>query len=180
MTNISADTRIPFPCHLVYATYRDKLNDLIPYMHNVRSVQIKSRREENGKVYTINEWHGGGEIPAAARAILSEDMLSWTEYNTWDESNLTLEWQIKTHAFTEAVHCGGKNQFIAEGDTTLIQSRGAMSIDPHQMKGVPWFLTGTIAHVVEDFLGKKIEPNLLQMSEGVRHFLEQATKNRSL
>ncbi|NWF58518.1 MAG: hypothetical protein HXY43_04200 [Fischerella sp.] len=173
---ISADTRISFPCSLVYATYRDKLVELVPYMPNVRYVKVKSRREENGRVYSVNEWHGGGEIPLAARAIISEDMLSWTEYNTWNEAEFSLSWQIETHAFSEAVNCTGKNHFIADGNSTIIKSRGELTIDPKQIKGVPRFIAKQIAHIVEDFLGKKIEPNLLQMSEGVRQYLEQQTK----
>jgi hypothetical protein len=172
---VSVDIRIPFPRSLVYAIYRDKLVELVPYLPNVRSIRVKSRREEKGKVYSINEWHGGGEIPKAARAILSEKMLFWTEYNTWNETDFTMDWQIKTHAFTEAVHCAGKNCFIEEGNGTLIESRGKLMIDPHEIKGFPPFLIGQVSHIIEDFLGKKIEPNLLQMSEGVRHYLDSIT-----
>ncbi|PMB21402.1 hypothetical protein CEN45_14835 [Fischerella thermalis CCMEE 5198] len=173
---ISADTRISFPLSLVYATYRDKLIELVPYMPNVRQIEVKSRQEEDKRVYSINEWHGGGDIPLAARAILSEDMLSWTEYNTWNEAEFVVEWQIKTHAFTEAVHCAGKNRFIADGDATLIKSCGELIIDPKQIKGVPWFIATKVANIVEDFLSKKVEPNLFQMSEGVRQYLEKQTK----
>ncbi|BAY11375.1 hypothetical protein [Calothrix sp. NIES-2098] len=170
---ICADTKIPFPRSLVYATYRDKLVELVPYMPNVRHIEVKSRREVDGKVDSVNEWHGGSEIPAAARAVLSEDMLSWTEYNTWKQAEFTLEWRIETHAFTEAVNCSGVNRFIEDGNNTVIESRGKLIIDPKKIKGVPFFLTGTIAHVVEDFLGKNVEPNLVAMSVGVMRYLEQ-------
>jgi hypothetical protein len=151
---ICADTQIPFPRSLVYATYRDKLVELVPYVPNVRYIKVKSRREANENVYSVNEWHGGSEIPAAARVLLSENMLSWTEYNTWNENEFTLEWQIETHAFAEAVNCGGTNRFLEDGNTTVIESRGELVIDPKKIKGVPFFLISTIAHVVEDFLGK--------------------------
>ena len=170
---ISTDTLIPFPRSLVYTTYRDQLMALIPYLPNVRAIELKSRRTEGDRLYSVNEWHGGGEIPVAARAILSESMLSWTEYNTWNEADFTVEWRIQTHAFTEAVRCGGKNRFYAEGNTTRIESRGELVIDSHQIKGIPSFLTGGVAHVVEEFLSSKIQPNLLQMGEGVTHYLTQ-------
>ncbi len=174
--NISTDTRIPFPRSLVYATYRDKLVELVPYMPNIRNIAVKSRRQEDGQIYAINEWHGGGEIPLAARAVLSEDMLSWKEYETWNESEFTLSWRIETKAFTEAVHCVGKNRFIEDGNTTIIENRGELTIDPKQLKGVPGFLRNQIAFVVEDFLGKKIAPNLLEMSQGVRQYLEREAR----
>lgn len=170
---ICADTKIPFPRSLVYATYRDKLVELVPYMPNVRSIKVKSRREADGNIYSVNEWHGGSEIPAAARALLSENMLTWTEYNTWNQAEFTLEWRIETHAFTEAVQCSGTNRFLEDGNNTVIESRGELVINAQKIKGVPFFLTSTIAHLVEDVLGKNIEPNLLAMSTGVMQYLEK-------
>ncbi|MBW4566347.1 MAG: hypothetical protein KME32_35905 [Mojavia pulchra JT2-VF2] len=170
---IRADAQIPFPRSLVYAIYRDKLVELVPYMPNVRHITLLSRSEADGNVYSVNEWHGGSEIPAAARVLLSEDMLSWKEYNTWNQADLTVEWRIETYAFTEAVKCSGKNRFLQDGNSTVIESRGELVIDPKQIKGVPFFLTSRIAHLVEDFLGKNIQPNLVAMSAGVRQYLEQ-------
>ena len=106
----------------------------------------------------------------AARAIINESMLSWTEHDTWNDAEFELEWRIETHAFTEAVFCVGNNRFIADGDSTVIESRGELKIDPTRINGVPSFVASGIAHVVEDFLRKKIEPNLRQMGEGVQHY----------
>jgi hypothetical protein len=173
---IRADTQIPFPRSLVYASYRDKLVELVSYIPNVRYIEVKSRTEVSSNVYTVNDWHGGSEIPAA-RVILSEDMLSWTEYNTWNQDLFTVEWRIETHAFTEAVKCSGKNRFLSDGNSTVIESRGELVIDPKQIKGVPFFLVSTIAHVVVYFLGKNIQPNLLAMSAGVRQYLERNVRD---
>jgi hypothetical protein len=177
---ISADLSIPFPRALVYETYRDKLVELLPYMPNVRRLTVQSRRDEGAKVHCVIEWHGGGEIPMAARAILSENMLSWTEHDLWNEAEFLLEWRIETHAFTEAVDCTGKNRFIADGNTTIIESRGELKIDSTRIKGVPHFLATGVAHLLEDFLGTKIEPNLIQMGAGVRHYLETAAKSAKI
>ncbi|HEY9623507.1 MAG TPA: hypothetical protein V6C78_24330 [Crinalium sp.] len=174
---ISAKAFIPFPRSLVYATYRDKLLELTPYMPNVRKIEIKSRREDGGMIRFVNEWHGGGDIPPAARAFLSEDLLTWTDRATWNEAEFTTDWRIETHAFTEAVYCAGKNRFLEERNGTVVESKGELKIDPRQIKGVLPMLTGTIAHLVEDVLSKRIEPNLMQMSEGVRKYLEKQNRN---
>lgn len=176
---IRTDAWVPFPRALVYSTYRDRLLELVPYMPNIRQIELKTRQENGSQVEMVNEWHGGGEIPAAARAILDESMLSWTEQALWDESLYTTDWRIQTHAFTDAVSCTGKNRFIDQPNGTLIQSRGELSIDPSKIREVPQFLAGMVGKVVEDFLGKKIEPNLQQMSEGVRRYLEQQTSSPS-
>ncbi len=170
---INADVTIPFPSSLVYLTYRDKLVELVPYLPNVRSVEVKSRREENQQVHCVNLWHGGGRIPLALRTLLGDGMLSWTEYNTWDESQYTVEWRIETHVFTEAVFCGGKNCFLEKNGTTIIETRGELRIDPKKIEGFPESLKGKIAGMVENFLGKKIVPNLLQMGQEVHNYLER-------
>ena len=176
---ITAELRIPFPRSLVYTTYRDRLVELVPYMPNARSVEVKSRRSENERIYCVNFWRGGGRIPLALRAVLGEAMLSWTEYDIWDESNFTLEWRIETHAFTKAVFCRGKNCFLENNGTTIIETRGELSIDSEQIEGFPRSLKGQIASRVENFLGKKIVLNLIQMSKGVHNYLEQTTRSIS-
>lgn len=169
---ISTDILVPFPRSLVYKTYRDHLSDIIPYMENVRSVTFHTCEMRNGSLVCVNEWHGGGDIPAVARTLLSEEMLSWTEYNTWDDSAYKVGWRIETHAYSEAVHCAGENQFLDVDGATLVRSRGNLEIDAKQIKGVPFFIGKQIASLVETFLGQKIEPNLKEMGEGVGKYLE--------
>ncbi|MBD2021275.1 hypothetical protein H6F43_13930 [Leptolyngbya sp. FACHB-36] len=170
---ITSSVYLPFPRSLVYSTYRDKLVELVPFLSNVRQIEPQSRQEQAGLLHLVNVWHGGGEIPALARAILSEAMLSWTDYAIWNDAEFTTNWRIETHAFTEAVHCVGKNRFVEEANGTRIDCSGELAIDPNKT-GVPFFLAGKVAQTVEDFLSKKIEPNLLQVSEGVRHYLERS------
>lgn len=176
MTLISAEAYVPFPRALVYTTYRDKLVELVSYLPNVRRIEVKSRHREDGLIHFVNEWYGGGEIPIIARAFLDEAMLSWTDLATWNESEFKSEWHLRTHAFTEAVYCVGTHRFQEANDGTLIESNGELVIDPRQLKGVPQLLAGKVGQIVEDFLSQKIAPNLLQVSEGVRQYLEQVEK----
>ena len=173
---ISFDAELPFPRDLVFRTYRDRLVDLVPYLPNVRSIEVQSRQEESGCLHCVNVWHGGGEIPALARAILSEEMLSWTEDNIWDEAAFTLTWRIKTHGFAAAVTCAGQNHFVAVDGTTVVENRGQLVIEPDQLEGILPVLRHQVAGIVEDFLGQRVEPNLHQMSEGVRQYLIQQGK----
>jgi len=169
---LSADATLSFPRPLVYATYRDQLVDLVEYLPNIRRIEVKSRDESGGKVELVNEWHGGGEIPAAARAVLSENMLSWTDYASWDDSDWSCSWRIETHSFTEAVHCAGKNRFVEVNGETRLEIRGELAIEASKVKGVPRLLAKTVSKTVEDFLLKKITPNLLSVSEGLQKYLE--------
>lgn len=169
---ISTQAYLPFPRSLVFGTYRDRLAELVPYMPNIRQVVIQSRQEQGDRIEQVNIWHGGGDIPAAARTILNESMLSWTEYGTWNEADFTNAWKIRTHAYTDAVLCSGLNRFLERGVGTVVESHGELRIDSSQIREVPSFVAGMVGGVVEDFLGKKIGPNLQQMGEGVTRYLE--------
>lgn len=170
---ISADATLLYPRPVVYAAYRDDLTKLLAYLPNVRNIEVKSRKEDGSRVDLVNIWHGGGEIPAAARAVLSEAMLSWTDYATWKEDAWTCDWRTETHAFTEAVDCKGQNRFVEVEGGTRIEIRGELKIDAKKIKGVPGFLAGKVASAVESFLSAKIQPNLVEVTEGLRKYLAE-------
>jgi hypothetical protein len=174
---LHADAHIPFPRDVVFAAYRDDITKVLAYLPNVRSIEVQSRTEEGPVSKLVNVWHGGGEIPAAARAVLSEAMLSWTDYASWDREKLRCEWRIETHAMADAVHCQGFNVFLEDGapDKTLLQIRGRLEIDAKKMRGVPGFLAGKVGRTVEEMLGGKIQPNLVETAKGLTRYLQERT-----
>jgi hypothetical protein len=175
--DLRAETLIPFPRDVVFTAYRDDITKVLAYLPNVRAIEVKSSKDDGPRKELVNEWHGGGEIPAAFRAVLSESMLSWTDYATWDSEKLTCNWRIETHAFTEAVLCQGHNEFREDspGKTLLVMS-GKLEIDAKKVRGVPGFLAGKIGRTLEDFLGGKIQPNLIETARGLTKYLEERGK----
>ncbi len=170
---ISADARIPFPVPVVFSAYRDDLTKLLAYLPNVRSIEVKSRKDSGATAEFVNEWRGGGDIPAAVRAVLSEAILSWTDYATWNADQHVCEWRIETHAFAEAVRCGGINRFIAEGaGATRLEVRGSLTIDAKKIRGVPSLLASTVGRAAEDFLVNKIQANLVETAQGLAQYLK--------
>jgi hypothetical protein len=171
---IVADARIPFPREIVFAAYRDEITDLLPYLPNVRSIEVKSRKEEGGVIEFVNEWRGGGDIPGAIRAVLSESVLAWTDYAAWHADDMRCEWRTETHAFTDAVTCKGINRFLVDGDArTLLEIRGNLEIDAKKIRGVPSFMAGKVGRMVEEFLVNKIQANLVETAKGLAKYLEQ-------
>jgi hypothetical protein len=170
---IKASLYLPFPRPLVYATYRDKLLELVPQMHNVKGVTLKSRQEQNGTVQQAFEWHGKSDIPAMFKAFLSEDLLTWTDFATWKEAEYTTDWQLQPHAFREAVTWNGRDRYLEEGSGTRVETQGQLVIDPHRLKGVPGFLSGQVGHVAQEILAKQAEPNFVEMGKCVRAYLEK-------
>ncbi len=170
---LTGDALIDFPREVVFAAYRDELVNLVEFMPNIRRIEIQSREENAPHVRLVNVWHGGGDIPAAARVVLSESMLSWTDYADWNQDDFTCEWRIETHSFKEAVDCRGKNRFIETNGKTRLEIRGELTIDASRVKAVPKLLRKSVGKTVEDFLVKKITPNLLDVSSGLTRYLEK-------
>jgi hypothetical protein len=173
---LHADARLPFPRPVVFAAYRDKVTEMLEFVPNVRKIDVRSRDPSGPIVKLVNVWHGGGEIPAAARAIISESMLSWTDHATWNEDTWRCDWRIEAHAFTDAVSCSGYNLYKEDGDGTLVEIRGTLSVDAKKLRGVPGFLAGKVGRTVEQFLGAKIQPNLVEVTNGLRKYLEARAK----
>ena len=171
--DLSADATLPFPRDVVFRAYRDDLVACVEYLPNIRRIEVKSRQDDGARTELVNEWHGGGDIPAAARAVLSESMLAWTDYASWDETSWTCDWRIETHSFREAVDCRGQNVFVEVDGGTRLEIRGKLEIDATKVKGVPKILSKSVSRTVEDLLVKKITPNLLSVSDGLRRHLER-------
>jgi hypothetical protein len=170
---LSVDAHIPFPIGLVFRTYRDDLLDLVEFMPTIRRVEIRSREEHGPTVKMVNVWFGGSEIPAPARVVMTDSLLSWTEHADWNEADFTCDWRIETHSFREAVECRGKNRFIADGASTQLEIRGDLLIDASQIRGVPKLLGKSLGKTVSDLLVKKITPNLIEATDGLRRYLER-------
>lgn len=169
---LRADANIPFERPVVFAAYRDKLIDMLPYLPNVRAIEVRKREEDGDVVKLLNFWKGGGDIPAAARAFVSEGMLSWLDHASWNAAEFTCDWKIEPQAFTEAITCIGKNRFFEDGQKTRLEIRGEIAIDPKKLKGIPGFLSGKVAKAVEELLISKIKPNLVSTADGLTKYLQ--------
>jgi len=168
------DTLLPFDRSLVFRTYRDELPKLVELVPNVRRVVVLSREDEGLISRLVNEWEGGGEIPAAARMVIGDSMLGWTDYATWNETAWTCEWRIETRAFREAVKCHGVNTYLEQGSgQTRIEIRGDLLIDTSKIRGVPKLLSKKVGNAVSEFLCAKVTPNLKATNEGLGRYLER-------
>ncbi|MBI2377135.1 MAG: hypothetical protein HYV07_24250 [Deltaproteobacteria bacterium] len=176
---IEADARIAFPRELVFSTYRDRLPNLVPHLPNVKEIEVLEREDAAkgpGTTRLLNVWHAQGEIPKVAQTVIKPEMLNWKDYALWNQNDWTCEWRVETKIFTENVSCKGKNQFIEKDGATILQIRGELDIDLRGIRGVPKFLAGTVAPVVEKFIVGLLTPNLLSVSDGLAKFLEAEAK----
>jgi hypothetical protein len=170
---IKADVTLPFPRERVFATYRDRLVERLPYLPNIRGLRIESREERGGAVLLVNAWSGGGEIPAAARAFLRESMLSWTDHATWTAADLACAWRTEVHAFPGALESSGTNRFLEVAGGTRIEFRGSLVCDASRVPGVPRLLARSLNGTVEKLFVGKIGENLTAVGQGIGKLLER-------
>lgn len=168
---LSADCDLDFPRARVFSAYRDRIVDLVPYLPNIRKITERTRETVGDVTTVVSDWDGGGEIPSFARAVLDESMLSWVDHAKWDGAAFTCEWRIETRSFSEAVRCGGLNRFVETPRGTRLEIRGDLTIEGDKVRGIPSFLAKKIGGTIEQFLGARIQPNLVETADGIRKLL---------
>ena len=169
---IHADVVVPFDPPRVFAAYRDRLLDLVPYLPNIRSITVEKRVDRGDEVDFVNEWHGGGDIPKAVRGVLSESMLRWTDYATWNANELSVTWRTDIHAFPGAASSSGKNHYMSVPGGTRVELRGDLTIDGAKVPAIPRFLRKTVAEMAEKMIVGQVQANLAAIARGVTELLK--------
>lgn len=171
---LDVSVEIPFSREKVYACYRDKMADLVPYLPNVRGITVSSRTDEGPVTKLVNRWKGGGDIPAVVRKFLPDSALEWDDYATWKADVFTCDWSNVVLAFKDAVKAVGHNQFEELGPNRCrLVIQGDLEVDAAKIRGVPRILAGAIGPQVEKFLVATIRPNLVAVSKGVERYLAE-------
>jgi len=176
LMELKADARISFPREVVFSTYRDRLAEMVPFLPNVKAITVQKREDNVGGVEgeskLLNLWEAKGEIPKVAQRVLKPEMLAWLDHAEWHEKDWSCDWRIETKMFTENVKCGGHNTYHVEGDVTILKIRGNLDVNLKGVPGVPRFLAGTVAPVVEKFIITLLTPNLTSVATGLDDFLK--------
>jgi hypothetical protein len=166
MSKLEADSRISFPRPLVFSTYRDRLPQLVPHLPDIKEIVVQSRSDDAGVTKLLNLWVSSAKIPLLARAVIKPEMLRWDDHATWNENEWTVDWTVKTKVFTDNIKCSGKNKFVEEGSSTILQIRGDLTISGLSVAG----------EMVEKFVVPLLKQNVLAVAGGVQKFLEAETR----
>jgi hypothetical protein len=172
---IKADVTLPHARELVFVTYRDRMYECTDHLPNIRSIRAIDRKERpDGTVELVNEWIGGGDIPAVARSFINESMLKWTDYATWRSSSYTVEWRTDVHAFPGAIKSQGMNKYLLAPNGMKLEIRGTLVCDPTKVPGIPRMLHGTVGAAVERVLVGAVQTNLVAVGKSVGKLLAKS------
>lgn len=170
---IHADVDLLHPRDRVFEAYRDRMVELVEFLPNIRAIRVISREDRGADVLLVNEWVGGGDIPAVARAVLEEDMLRWTDHATWHAADHTVEWRTDVHAFPGAVKAAGRNAFVETARGSRLEIRGELTCDSAKIPAVPRLLARTVNAAAEKILVSQIGHNLAEIGRGVARLLDR-------
>lgn len=169
---LNGRSKLSFPRDVVFRAYRDRLPEVVPFLPNVRSIDVTERHEDGPRTSLLNVWHAKGEIPPVAQKFLKPEMLAWTDRAVWDESTLVATWTIETHALPGVVKCEGRTLFHAEADGgTTMEIDGELEIDMSKAP-IPRLLASTFRPLVERIIVAALTPNLVQVGDSVEKFLQ--------
>ncbi len=165
---------VPFPLEDVYATMREKLPDLVPYLLDIKDIQCIERTDlDENRVRIINHWYAKDKIPAALKKFVSEDQLGWIDHAEWDLSQKTVKWRLEMMFFKEYVDVSGINYFTGDEKNTQVRLTGDLKLDLARHPIIPRFLAGSITKQVEKVVLALIKPNLVKVNRGIEKHLAE-------
>ena len=157
---------------VAFAAYRDRLPDIVPYLSDIKEIQVASRKESGDSVVLHNVWVADREIPGFMKGFLRPDMLQWDDYADWRSGEMRCHWRLETF-FKKGVLCSGTNTFLSiDHSTTRVVLEGDLSIDLKKIPGVPRLLASRIGPQVEKFIVSLISPNLQRVNDSLQRFLD--------
>jgi hypothetical protein len=171
---IEVDTKIDHPREVVFKTLRDRLPEIVEYMPNITAIDVVERHEPRADVVEfVNVWRGDASIPSLAKPFIKPDMIRWTDYAIWDESEWICDWRTETAFMTDRVDCSGRNRYeeVDGGIHTRLLIDGELNIDTANFPGVPKLVARRAAPVIEKFIVGLITPNLKGTAKAVNDFL---------
>ncbi|MCA9557912.1 MAG: hypothetical protein H6704_26125 [Myxococcales bacterium] len=170
---IDVVTHCPFPLADVFEAMRDQLPALAEYMPNIASIEVKSREElDDGEVKLVNRWQAAQtEVPAAARPFVKPEQLYWLDHAHWMPGQMRCDWRLEMAFMTERIDCRGSTTYheVKDGGTET-RIVGELKLD---LKGlVPRLMVNKVTGMVEDFVGRMIQPNFQKTTDALTAYLE--------
>lgn len=147
---------------MVFATHRDRLEDIARYLPDVERVELRSRsRHATGKEQQTHLWTGSpSALPLLIRPLVPPALLQWQQVTVWDTSTWTATWTIEVPGLGAAIAANGKNVYVADGTSCRIDLDGEFSFHPErvpQLASVPTSMVPMIEKLVVGLIVPMIE-----------------------
>ena len=166
---IRSESVIDHPRERVFMTYRDRLPEVASYIPDIEAIN-ELLRSRDGVISTVhNEWISDKEVPGVLSKFVKKRDLCWDDFAKWDDDGHRLD----TRVFTEAVRCGGRNRFVAEGQSTRVIISGELDIDVERIRAIPKIVARRLKPRLEQFIVALVTPNLTEVNRSLQRFMDE-------
>lgn len=165
---------IGFPREVVYPAVRDRIEDLVDYLPNVDRIEVLEKHIEGPVHRFVKRWTASAqEVPVLLRPAIKPEYLQWVDHATWDGAAYTTEWHHDLVFLKGAMTARGLNRYIDEGDVTVIELEGEITIHPERLAFLPGPVARKLAPAIERFVVEVIKPNLRSTNQAIEAWLEE-------
>jgi hypothetical protein len=150
----------------VFPLMRDRLQDLLPHLPNVESIEVLSRKQEAaGKTRVKSRWKV--RAPALLGRLLPAAALVWEEDALWIDKKYCVESRISGPGYESR----GRTFFEPASDYTRVRVEAEVTFRPEAIdlpkESVEKILTGA-----EQALREAVESNMAALVEAIRERLD--------
>ena len=171
--DITVDHVVAFPRELVFATMRDHMPALAPFLPNVEAIEVRERKEpEPGVVELVNFWKAAKtEVPTVARPFIDQSKLNWLDRARWTASDWNCAWKLEVGFMPDRVKCAGNTSYLEDGPgKTKVRMRGKLELE---LKGLlPGIIARSATPGIEAFIVRLVQPNFEKTLEALSKYLQ--------
>lgn len=173
---LSSSDIIDQPVEQVYATVRDHLASLAPFLPNVDQIEVEASKDLKGGVEKTNRWYASVPVPGLLKKFLKPEMFSWIDRARWQDDERRVDYTLESTFGKDLFDAKGTNTFkdLGDGRTQLV-FECQVDIYPDRVPGVPKLIAKKAGPAIENLLQKMLEPNLTSLGTGLKAYY----KNRS-
>lgn len=171
-------SKVSHPAKLILDLMIDRMEEIVPFLPNVESIELREREElPGGRIRIVRHWQGAASnVPSALRPFVSKEALGWIDTAVWTPAEYKVDWEMSTtmSAFYE---CSGTNYFEpfpgAEKAATRVRVGGNLVIHADRLPGIPSFLGSRLVPQVEKFVIALLTPNMEDLARGLQAYFDE-------
>lgn len=168
--HLSITEPLPISAETAFLLLRDRMPELVPFLHDVDAITVLERSEGAGVVRILNLWQGSLErVPAPARPFVTPELLSWHDHATWTTTRREAAFRLEPRVGARIFTCTGTTRLVEDGaEQALLRLEVDLEIHPDRVPGVPRLLAGKLRGPIEQTIAGQVRPNLEHLAGSIR------------
>lgn len=168
--HLSITEPLPVSAETAFLLLRDRMPELVPFLHDVEEIRVLERAEGDGVVRILNLWQGSMErVPGPARPFVNRELVSWHDHATWTTSRREAAFRLEPRVGASVFTCAGTTRLIEVGEErATLRLEVDFEVYPERVPGVPRLLAGKLRGPIEQTIAGQVRPNLENLAGSIR------------